>query len=183
MDGVAHAVAMDTVVSIEIVDQAAGELVPPALERALAWFRAVEQTCSRFDPASELCQLLGQVGTPVPVSPMLFEAVRFALALAELTGGAFDPTIGRTLEQQEFNRNYVTGERIAAGQSRSAPAPASRVVQLDPERLTITLARPMVLDLGAGRRLLEGEGVAGVFITADDRVRTTRTPRDAPPNS
>ena len=37
-------------------------------------------------------------GVPVAASPVLFEAVQFALAVAHETGGAFDPTVGHTME-------------------------------------------------------------------------------------
>jgi thiamine biosynthesis lipoprotein len=73
------------------------------------WFAVVEQACSRFDPNTELRQLLARPGETVQVSPVWFEAVRFAVHLARTTGGAFDPTVGRQLEQHGFNRHYLTG--------------------------------------------------------------------------
>src|SRR5207302_6629923 len=139
---------MDTLVSLEVLTSEPEVDVRAALERALAWFRVVERTCSRFDPASELRRLLAAVGTPVEASPLLFEATRFALALAELTDGAFDPTVGHLMERKGFDRNYVSGERVA-----SASAPAEKVsyrdVRLDPLQHTIELRRPLVMDLGA----------------------------------
>jgi len=70
------------------------------------------------------------------------------LALAELTDGAFDPTVGHLMERKGFDRHYVSGERVA-----SAIAPTGQVsyrdVRLDPQRRTIELRRPLVLDLGA----------------------------------
>jgi thiamine biosynthesis lipoprotein len=140
--------AMGTVVTVEVVTAAPSLTVEAALERALHWFAHVERACSRFEPTSELRQLLGQVGRPVVVSPVLCEALRFALALARLTGGAFDPTIGHRLELMGFNRHFVTGATI------ETPAPIDRDVSyrdvaLDPTRRTATLRRPLVLDLGA----------------------------------
>jgi thiamine biosynthesis lipoprotein len=143
--------AMDTVVTVEVVTEQPAEQARTAIERALAWFGEVERVCSRFDPDSELRRLMARPGEPVPASPILFEAVRFALALARLTGGAFDPTIGRVLEAHGFNRNYRTGERTGAPASpNSAPRAVSyRDVRLDAARHTIVLRRPLVLDLGA----------------------------------
>jgi thiamine biosynthesis lipoprotein len=140
--------AMGTVVTLEVVTAAPAPTVEAALERALHWFTHVERACSRFEPTSELRQLLGQVGRPVVVSPVLHEALRFALALARLTGGAFDPTIGSCLERKGFNRHYVTGAPI------ETPVPISqdvsyRDVALGAIRRTVTLRRPVVLDLGA----------------------------------
>ncbi len=93
-------------------------------------------------------RLSAQTGVPVPASTILFEAVRFALLLAEETGGAFDPTVGHRMEARGFNREHRTGEIV-----RTAIAPdddvSYRDVQLDPDGRTITLLRPLTLDLGA----------------------------------
>ena len=142
----ASTIAMDTVISIQVACVADEAVVRAALQRALDWFATVERACSRFDPNSELRQLLARPGEAVQVSPVLFEAVRFALTLARQTGGAFDPTIGPLLERRGFNRHYVTGQTIT---SESADLGATyRDVRLGTGR-TITLRRPLVLDLGA----------------------------------
>ena len=77
-----------------------------------------------------------------------FESVQFALAVAEESGGAFDPTVGYTMETRGFNREYRTGRTI-----RTALEPGGSVsyrdVRLDSDRKTITLLRPLILDLGA----------------------------------
>jgi thiamine biosynthesis lipoprotein len=91
-----------------------------AVDRAFGWFHEMEARCSRFDSTSELRQLCERVGEPVEVSAILYEGLRFALSVAEETAGAFDP---------------------AAGHYRD--------IAIDPERRTVTLQRPLVLDLGA----------------------------------
>lgn len=140
------AILMDTHVSIAVVG-GRGQEWEPAIDRALAWFATIEASCSRFDAQSEVMQLIARVGTPVLASPLLFEAVRFALSVAAASGGAFDPTVGRALEGRGFNRNYRTGERIAT--AGATDAVSWRDVALDPVARTITLRRPLVLDLGA----------------------------------
>jgi len=129
-----------------------------AVERSFAWFYRVEERCTRFDPDSELMQLTKQAGVAVRVSTILYEAVRFALAVAEESGGAFDPTVGYAMEARGFDRNYVTGSAIrpvlaARAQERCFRASDSgasyRDVQLNPDWQTITLLRPLILDLGA----------------------------------
>jgi len=139
-------VAMATVVTAEVVAEDSPR-VREAVARALRWFAAVERACSRFDPNSELRQLVANPGRPVPASPVLFEALRFALALAEQTDGAFDPTVGGTLQALGFDRHYVSGERTGA--SVASGRASFRDVCLDEARRTVELRRPLVLDLGA----------------------------------
>ena len=107
---------MGTLVTIHVVRAGAEE----AIDRAFGWFHEMEARCSRFDAASELRQLSEHAGEPVEVSAILCEALRFALSVAEETGGAFDPAAGRYRE-----------------------------IRIDPEHRTVTLPRPLTLDLGA----------------------------------
>ncbi len=139
---------MDTVITLQVVRSPSGVLIAEATRRALGWFRLVEQTCSRFDATSEVMRLIAQAGRPVTVSPLLFEALRFALEVAELTDGAFDPTVGYALERRGFNRNYLSGEAIASTVVTSEPV-SYRDVELDAPQRTVTLAKPLILDLGA----------------------------------
>jgi thiamine biosynthesis lipoprotein len=130
---------MGTVVSIEVDAPAC------AVQRAFAWFHLVEAHCSRFDAKSELRQLA--VAKRTPASPILFEAVRFALMVAKETGGAFDPTIGGRMAARGFNRHYLTGE---IGVVPDSDADTSfRDVEIDTDERTILLRRPLTLDLGA----------------------------------
>jgi thiamine biosynthesis lipoprotein len=148
-----HATAlMSTVVTFQVVghgdDAAQHEARVGAVARAVEWFRSVEACCSRFDAESEVRGLSDAVGTAVPVSEMLFAAVNFALALADDTGGAFDPTVGARMEARGFDRNYRTGV-AARSISSDDDAATYRDVQLDASARTITLLRPLTLDLGA----------------------------------
>jgi thiamine biosynthesis lipoprotein len=113
---------MGTLVTIQVVRPGA----EAAIQGAFEWFRQIEETCTRFNPASELMQLTTQIGKAVPASAILYEAVRFALLVAEESGGAFDPTAGHS------SNGDVT----------------YRDVQLDANQRTITLLRPLTLDLG-----------------------------------
>ena len=135
---------MGTLVTIEIVRADADD----AIDRAFGWFREIEARCSRFDERSELVHVTAHAGVPVQASPILFEAVRFAIAVARDTGGAFDPTIGHRMETRGFNRDDRTGRTV-----RTPVVADERVsfrdVRLDPIGRTITLDRPLLLDLGA----------------------------------
>jgi thiamine biosynthesis lipoprotein len=155
---------MGTLVTIEVVgysalsadctsqnlpDVAASDTAA-TVELAFDWFRDVEACCSRFDPQSELSRLSATVGVEVSVSAVLFQAIQFALAVADRTGGAFDPTVGGAMEARGFNRNYRTGQPIFSVLARSYIGAVSyRDVLLNPERKSVTLLRPLLLDLGA----------------------------------
>jgi FAD:protein FMN transferase len=130
--------AMGTVVSIEV------DAPEAAVTQAFEWFHQVEAVCSRFDQTSELRQL--PVGTPTRASPILFEALRFALQVADETDGAFDPTLGSRMAARGYNRNYITGNIIDAS---GADDVSFRDVVLDADHHTILLRRPLTLDLGA----------------------------------
>ena len=137
-------VVMDTEVSIRVV----GRDDPDAVERAFEWFRRIEQTCSRFDANSELRRLSSRPDERVPVSDILFETTRFALALAEETDGAFDPAVGARLEQRGFDRNYRTGERVSTV-TADVEAATYRDVHIDEHERTLIFDKPLTLDLGA----------------------------------
>jgi FAD:protein FMN transferase len=136
---------MGTIATIQVVDSISCE---GPVGQAFEWFRLIERCCSRFEPQSELMQLVSQTGVEVPVSAILYEAVRFALAVAEETGGAFDPTIGRRMEAAGFNREYQRGRLVQTTLDTDIPV-SYRDVRLSPDEKTITLERPMILDLGA----------------------------------
>ena len=147
------AAVMGTVVTIDAVwgadaDDETRALTRAYLDGAMQWFHRVEACCTRFDPASELMQLARRPGTPTHVSPTLFEAARFALAVAEETEGAFDPTVGDLMARRGFDREHRTGRPVPL--QHAAPTTATyRDVHLDDARQTITIDRPLTLDLGA----------------------------------
>ncbi len=129
------------------------------MERAFGWFFEIEARCTRFSAGSELMQLVARPGGPVRVGPILFEAVRFAMTVAAETGGAFDPTGGHWQD-----------------------------VEIDAEQQTITLHRPMSLDLGAVAKGLavdtaarELQGVHNFLINAGGDVYTGGCNADGEP--
>ena len=134
---------MNTVVTLCAVSP---DAPPEVFARAFGWFREVESRCSRFDGDSEMMRLCARPGEAVEVSPLLFEAVRFARLAAEESGGAFDPTQGRRMAELGFDRHYVTGEAIAAAPASDA---TYRDIEVDGTRRTILLRRRLTLDLAA----------------------------------
>lgn len=143
---------MGTIVNVDVVvepdDAAIESRADLASDRALTHFLDVESACSRFDERSELRRLCAAAGEPVPVSPLLFETLAFAIAVAEASGGAFDPTVGRAMAARGFNREHRTGT-IATVDADVASDISFRDVVLDAGTRAITLRRPLLLDLGA----------------------------------
>lgn len=137
---------MGTIVTIHVVHSS--DAANSAIERAFGWFHEIEERCSRFNTHSELMQLTSRPGVPVVVSSLLFEAVQFALLVAEESGGAFDPTVGHRMQARGFNREYSTGAIVEA-MNASDDGVTYRDVVLDADRSTILFLRPLTLDLGA----------------------------------
>jgi FAD:protein FMN transferase len=139
---------MGTLVTMQIVRCVSQAGADAALDRAFGWFHEIEARCTRFSESSELMQLTAQAGVPAPASAILYEAVQFALMVAEASDGAFDPAVGHRMAAQGFNREYRTGETVHRLCTPDDDV-SYRDVQLDPARRTITLRRPLTLDLGA----------------------------------
>lgn len=139
---------MDTTVTIKIVSQQKTNKIDQAIDEAAGFFYKIERTCSRFDPDSELMQLSRHAGKSVSVSPLLYQAVKFAVETARETGGAFDPSIGRSMERRGFDKNYLSGEKV-----RSTFADTERAtyedLSFDEENREVLLKKPMVIDLSA----------------------------------
>lgn len=142
-------VFMDTPVVVEIVAPGHEEQeLCERTDRAFGWFAEVERRCSRFDEASELRNLCRRIGEPTIVSTLLFSALDVAVRVAHLTGGALDPAIGGVMERSGFDTNYLTGARVTSPVS-AGPSGSYRDIVLDHELRTVTLLRPLALDLGA----------------------------------
>jgi thiamine biosynthesis lipoprotein len=77
---------------------------------------------------------------------MLFEALRFALQVAQETQGAFDPTVGSRMAARGYNQHYLT--RVS-GHVPGTDDASYRDVELDLDQQTILLKRELTLDLGA----------------------------------
>jgi thiamine biosynthesis lipoprotein len=137
---------MDTVVDIKVETRYSKEETEEKINRAFQAFQKVEQACSRFTAASELMQACQNVGTPVKISPFLFQPLQFALEMAKFTDGLFDPTVGKVMELHGFNRHYLTGDTI---ESPSAAAVTYHDIELDQQTHSLLLKKALVIDLGA----------------------------------
>ncbi|MDP4084291.1 MAG: FAD:protein FMN transferase [Bacillota bacterium] len=138
---------MDTVVDIQVIQgSTTRKEAEEKIERAFDAFRMVEQACSRFSPESELMKACQTTQSPVPISPLLFEPLKFALEMAKFTNGEFDPTVGKVMEKHGFNRHYLTGAYMETPSNDSV---SYLDIVLDEQCHTLYLNKPLVIDLGA----------------------------------
>jgi thiamine biosynthesis lipoprotein len=114
----------------------------------------VERVASRFRPDSELNVLhraMARGGDrPVPVSPLLAEAIGIGLRAGALTDGAVDVTVGSALTRLGYDRDLPLLARGVIGTVPAPrPLPGWRTVNLDREECTVTAPPGVVIDLGA----------------------------------
>jgi FAD:protein FMN transferase len=170
--------ALGTSVVLRTADPAGLTAARRAVESELA---AIDRTCSRFRPDSELSRLNDRPGRPILLSPLLFEALALALDAARMTEGDVDPTLGRALELAGYDRDWrllpAPGAEPAqaASESPSAPQPPVlklralsgwRAVSLDLMTRTVRLPHGVRLDLGATAKALAADRAAAAAHTA-----------------
>ena len=109
----------------------------------------LEAVMSDYRDDSELSRLGDRSGgSPIPVSNDLFTVLAHALHFAEVSDGAFDPTVGslvRLWRQSRQSGELPDETLLAIARGRVG----HHLVELDPARRTVRLAVPdMRLDLG-----------------------------------
>jgi FAD:protein FMN transferase len=91
------------------------------LERIEALFSRYDRTFSRFIDGSELNRVNDAAGAFVPISPLFSHALETALAMAELTGGLVDPTVGSAIVAAGYDRDFA----LLADDPRPASRPSA----------------------------------------------------------
>jgi thiamine biosynthesis lipoprotein len=136
-----------------------------AAREAFARIAALDARLSDYRDDSELMRLSRHpVGQPVPVSDPLWRVLEEAQALARISSGAFDITVGPTVQLwREARRTgaYPAPDALAEARARTG----WRHLRLDPTARTATLLVP-------GMRLDPG-GIAKGF-AADEAVAALR---------
>ena len=127
--------------------------VPHALPDAIVAVReevdAIDRTCSRFRPDSELARLHDGAGEWVEVDPVLVEAIEVALRAAILTDGDVDPTVGESLLLVGYDRDFAGLDPDGPPIGALRAAPGWRTVEVDPAGSRVRIPRGVRLDLGA----------------------------------
>ncbi|MFI4991050.1 MAG: FAD:protein FMN transferase [Solirubrobacterales bacterium] len=170
--------ALGTSVVLRTADPAGLAAARRSVESELA---AIDRTCSRFRPDSELSRLNDRPGRPILLSPLLLQALSLALDAARMTGGDVDPTLGRALELAGYDRDWrllpAPGSEPPRTDGKSAPPSHSPVLKLRAlsgwravslERATRTVRLPpgLRLDLGATAKALAADRAAAGAHTA-----------------
>lgn len=142
---------MNTVVSVWL--WSASALAAMRLREAESLFGQAEAELSRFRPDSGLSRLNARAGGgPQAASPLLYTVLGAALNAASSSGGLFDPTVLRSLEQAGYDRSF---ELLGQDQAGSAPGEWGRAqplgwqaVHLDAISGAVDLPAGMGVDLG-----------------------------------
>lgn len=133
----------------EVLVLTQGHVPPGALDAVRELFAIREASLSRFRPESELSRLNRVAGRPVTVSPLLLATLETSLAAAAATGGAFDPTLGRQMAANGYDRPFGLPRGVTVlGMPPSGPGGGWRRIALDRSRRTVTLPLGIALDVG-----------------------------------
>jgi thiamine biosynthesis lipoprotein len=127
---------------------------------------AIDRTCSRFRPDSELVRANDAAGRPIPISALFAEAVDVALRAAEQTDGAVDPTVGPSLVALGYDRDFAAMHSDATHDVRGIPAAGWRSVALDARRRVLSMSPGCRLDLGATAKALAADRAARAIAAA-----------------
>lgn len=151
--------ALGTTAAIFLTEPAGLERARAILEREL---EEIDLACSRFRADSEIAEVNRADGHAVRVSDLFLEAVTVAVRVAEASGGAVDPTVGRALRAIGYDRDF---DEIASGASglervRASVALGWRAVSIDPERAAVQVPAGVELDLGATAKALTADRAA-----------------------
>lgn len=112
-------------------------------------FRAYDERFSRFKETSELHKLNTANGEWRPVTLEMFQVLKKCVALAEETGGAFDPSVGGVLASYGYGLPATSNIAQAGLPKNTAPAthtPAYHDIEFNDRELSVRLAPEQVLE-------------------------------------
>ena len=152
------------------------------IELAIKEISRIEKLISSWDPASQTSKINRNAGTlPVKVDPELFDLITRAIAISELTGGAFDVSYASMDKLWSFDgtmSQLPPVELVAA----SIANVGYQGIRLDPDNQTVFLQEPgMKIGFGAigkgyaadkAKQLLVSQGVVAGIINASGDMST-----------
>jgi thiamine biosynthesis lipoprotein len=156
-----------------------------AAEAAFARVAALDAMLSDYRPDSELNRLANRAGQWADASPDLMAVVTRAVEIADVTGGAFDPTVAPVVQLWREARRSRRLPDDAALASAHARVGWQRI-EVDRKRAAIRLAPGTRLDLGGiakgyvlqeALRVLDAQGTSRALVEAGGDI----VAGDAPP--
>jgi thiamine biosynthesis lipoprotein len=164
---------------------AAAPALGRAIGRALDEVERLEGVLSDYDPESELSRLSAAAPVTRVVSGDLWHALETSRRFRDLTGGAFDPTVGPLTSlwrQSRRSGRLPDPDRLARARAACGP----ETFALDAATKTVRLTRPgMRLDLGgigmglaadAAMRVLREAGIRSAMIDASGDILVSGPP-------
>jgi thiamine biosynthesis lipoprotein len=194
--------ALGSTVALRVAEPGA---LDDAIELVTGELERFDRACSRFREDSELSCVNARAGRPVEAGPLLLDALELALRGARLTDGALDPTIGLSLEQAGYDRDWELmdasdaerdgdlagraggdGAAVGAGRPRLIARRRAgwRQVEVDHARGRVRIPAGTKLDLGATAKALAADRTAaavhrrlrcGVLVALGGDVATAGT--------
>jgi thiamine biosynthesis lipoprotein len=173
------------VVAFGTDEQATRSAMSDAFRRATE----IQDICTDYEPDSELSMLTeARVGEPTEISPTLAAVLAHARGVAEVTDGAFDPTLGGL---SSMWRRARTRKALPSAEDLAAAREVSgwKNFAIDPSRFLVTInLSGMQFDLGGIAKgyaademlaVLKRKGIARVLIAAGGDIRLGDPPPDA----
>ena len=152
------------------------ESAAPVFKIVNGSFRDVNAMCNRFDPKSELARLNENAyGEKFKCSPELWELLMKAREMYDLSGGAFDISVGplTAIWKDRFRKTLPTDEEIAAAKAKVG---LNKVIFYKDEMSVRFTVEGMSLDLGGiakgaaldlTKKRLEGKTAIGANLSED----------------
>jgi len=132
-----------------------------------AELRRLDLEASRFREDSEIARLHARGGGLFLISEGLAEAIGVALVAARWTEGLVDPTIGNSLVELGYDRDFAAMLVDGSGSAEPGPAPGFGSIQLEGRLLRMPLG--VLLDLGATAKGLGADRAALAALAACGR--------------
>jgi thiamine biosynthesis lipoprotein len=141
--------AMNT--TIQVAAEGSRDDLDPGFQRVRQFIAECEARFSRFREDSELCQLNHSAGSWFQASVGMFDLMQEVLKLYQLTGGLFDPSVLKALQQAGYDRSFDAIQESGSLPFASTVEPITSHLghaRLDPTGVGIYLPAGVQIDLG-----------------------------------
>ncbi|MBF0464110.1 MAG: FAD:protein FMN transferase [Nitrospirae bacterium] len=181
-------IAMDTAITITVVSESQ-EKAEKAIDVAFKKIEYYDHIFSFFSPDSEVSLINKNAGIkPVQVSKDTFELVKKTVEISELTGGAFDPTVGAFMVLWDFKRAVKPSDDEL---KKRIPLVNYKNIMINEANSSVMLKlKGMMLDFGGNAKgytankiaeVLKVEGITSGIVAIAGDIKTFGTKPDGSP--